>query len=652
MATMSSCFEVCSLPSSSRLLGIEPMCGGENLIVTTEKSVRVYRVRDQKLLHTWSIRQGQQLTSPTLFNPRTEEFIVLQNKKTICLWTKDLEHLHKCTKVTVKKPISHLKLLPDADPIIVFDGGSPWWLPCITAAPDTAVLDLLDIEEELVWCDVISRGGGVLVVCVSKEAKTDIQSSSYTAYLCEMLPGNQDTPDYQTLQLTPPDNTSTLLACCVAEHLLSIWSCGSVCSHSLDSSLAAAEDGGVVVPGNVLHKLDLPKGGVSSVSVVMLGPDHVGLAMEGKDSVQIWDTKFWTLQADRSLQDVPGTGVDKLYRYGDHMIVARQTSVAALSFSTQPTSLAAVMGKQTAEAAALVPQEWGGPVKKRRHLSAESSGLLQKLLDPHQTKALPAFDQAFFQLKSDSEVLGSPAAACQLVQRVIGQQTFWARSALTELVGTGLLSGSSSPGLFERVEKENDLELWRSCLRHVKEIPEASLVARVRYLLGLDESLLEAESADVPMEMAEQDVPACPLSAAKAALLDQVLYRSYSGPFLQDSLAELQFTQVMVFLRYLHYKLTSAPAPSQGHEGRVVSVDQVVDWLCALVDAHFTQLVLTPESRDVLLGLREVVRQRLQFYQGLNDLDALLAQLKDKSPPLVTKKQDESLYSIRTIQIF
>eukprot|EP00058_Branchiostoma_floridae_P013837 XP_002599325.1 hypothetical protein BRAFLDRAFT_64320 [Branchiostoma floridae] len=111
-------------------------------------------------------------------------------------------------------------------------------------------------------------------------------------------------------------------------------------------------------------------------------------------------------------------------------------------------------------------------------------------------------------------------------------------------------------------------------------------------------------------------------------------------------------TLLQVFLRYLQYKLTSAPAPSQGQQGSVLSVDQVVDWLCALVDAHFTQLVLTPESRDVLLGLHEVVRQRLQFYQGLNDLDALLAQLKDKSVPLVTKKQDESLYSIRTIQIF
>ncbi|XP_078610309.1 nucleolar protein 11-like isoform X1 [Branchiostoma floridae x Branchiostoma japonicum] len=652
MATMSSCFEVCSVPSSTRLLGIEPMCGGENIIVTTEKSVRVYRVRDQKLLHTWSIRQGGQLTSPALFNPRTEEFIVLQNKKTICLWTKDLEHLHKCTKVTVKKPISHLKLLPDADPIIVFEGGSPWWLASITAAPDTAVLDVLDIDEELVWCDVTRRGGGVLVVCVSREAKTNNQSSSYTAYLCELLPGNQDTPDYQTLQLAPPSDASTLLCCCLDEHLMSVWSCGSVCSHSLDSSLAAAEDEGVVVPGNVLHKLDLPKGGVGSVSMVMLGPHHVGLAMEGKDSVQIWDTKFWTLQADRPLQDIAGTGVEKLYRYGDHLIVARQTSVAALSFSTQPTSLAAVMGKQTAEAAALVPQEWGGPAKKRRHLSVESSALLQKLLDPQQTKDLPSFEQMFSELKKDEDLLGSPSAVSQLVQRVVSEDRFWARSALTELVGTGLLSGSSSPGLFERVEKENDLDLWRSCLQNVKELPEASLVARVRHLLGLDDSLLEAESAEVPMETAEQDVPACPLSAAKAALLDQVLCHSYSGLFLQDSLTELQFTQVMVFLRYLQYKLTSAPAPSQGQQGSVLSVDQVVDWLCALVDAHFTQLVLTPESRDVLLGLHEVVRQRLQFYQGLNDLDALLAQLKDKSAPLVTKKQDESLYSIRTIQIF
>ncbi|XP_078691984.1 nucleolar protein 11-like [Branchiostoma floridae x Branchiostoma belcheri] len=365
MATMSACFEVCSLPSSTRLLGIEPMSGGENLIVTTEKSVRVYRVRDQKLLHTWSIRQGGQLTSPALYNPRTEEFIVLLNKQTICLWTKDLEHLSKCTKVTVKKPISHLKLLPDANPILVFDGGSPWWLPHITAAPDTPVLDVLDIEEELVWCDVTRRGEGVLAVCVSKEVKTNTQSCSYTAYLCELLPGNQDPPDYQTLQLAPPDNTSTLLCCCLEEQLLSVWSCGSVCSHSLDTSVAAAENGGVVVPGNVLHKFELPNGGDSVVSMVMLGPHHVGLAMEGKETVQIWDTKFWTLQAERSLQDVPGTGAEKLYRYGDHMIVARQMSVAALSFSTQPTSLAAVMGKQTAEAVALVPQDWGGPAKVR-----------------------------------------------------------------------------------------------------------------------------------------------------------------------------------------------------------------------------------------------------------------------------------------------
>lgn len=36
-----------------------------------------------------------------------------------------------------------------------------------------------------------------------------------------------------------------------------------------------------------------------------------------------------------------------------------------------------------------------------------------------------------------------------------------------------------------------------------------------------------------------------------------------------------------------------------------------MDWICLLLDAHFTVLVMTPEARDLLMGLHTFVKSQV-----------------------------------------
>lgn len=38
---------------------------------------------------------------------------------------------------------------------------------------------------------------------------------------------------------------------------------------------------------------------------------------------------------------------------------------------------------------------------------------------------------------------------------------------------------------------------------------------------------------------------------------------------------------------------------------------KLIDWISVTLDAHFTQLILTPEARDVLTNLQKCVKQHV-----------------------------------------
>ena len=99
--------------------------------------------------------------------------------------------------------------------------------------------------------------------------------------------------------------------------------------------------------------------------------------------------------------------------------------------------------------------------------------------------------------------------------------------------------------------------------------------------------------------------------------------------FLVECIRILSFTNVLMLVEYLYYLLTKGPDEIE----EVVNnpkLTQVVDWLCGVLDGHFTQLIISPDARVVLVNLHSIVESQVKFYDDLLSLDVLLQQLKSR----------------------
>ena len=67
-----------------------------------------------------------------------------------------------------------------------------------------------------------------------------------------------------------------------------------------------------------------------------------------------------------------------------------------------------------------------------------------------------------------------------------------------------------------------------------------------------------------------------------------------------------------------------------------------------VVDAHFTQLVLSPAAHPLLVELHQVIQNQVHFIDELISLEAILTQLEEKCA--LPKSREVGVYCIEVIE--
>ncbi|NWS55964.1 NOL11 protein, partial [Chunga burmeisteri] len=274
-----------------------------------------------------------------------------------------------------------------------------------------------------------------------------------------------------------------------------------------------------------------------------------------------------------------------------------------------------------------------------------------------------------------------------LINRCKTNPQYYPRNFLLQIVQTRDLSYSLCPDLMAVALEKKDVHLLQICLQRFPDIPEEITYACLKVFLSISEAYLqridvnlesvicyidiEFNNKEVKSEIVEngfnteleQDIwdtkvtkethlmtegEFCPVGPQKAALLNAVLHSAYSETFLLPHLKNLPAQQAVLFLRYLYYLYVKCSEKINTTLPGIHSptINQIMDWMCLLLDAHFTVMVMLPEAKELLSDLHKFVRAQVRFYSELNKIEGSLRELQR-----LNRQKDSQIYSIEVLEL-
>ncbi|NXF09189.1 NOL11 protein, partial [Smithornis capensis] len=281
--------------------------------------------------------------------------------------------------------------------------------------------------------------------------------------------------------------------------------------------------------------------------------------------------------------------------------------------------------------------------------------------------------------------IGSVVTA--LTNRCKTNPKYYPQDFLVQIVQTRDLSYSLCPDLMAVALKKKDVHLLQICLERFPDIPEDITYACLKAFLSVSEAHLQntdvnlesvicyidvqLDNKEVKTEIVEngfnaeldQDmcdtktpkqaqsksaVESCPVGPYRAALLNAIIHSAYSETFLLPHLKNLPARQAILFLRYLYYLYVkcSEKVNTTLPGVRSPTINQIMDWMCLLLDAHFTVMVMLPEAKELLSNLHKFVRAQVRFYSELNKIEGSLRELQR-----LNHLRDSQTYSIEVLEI-
>uniref|UniRef100_A0A8B9WWY5 Nucleolar protein 11 n=1 Tax=Bos mutus grunniens TaxID=30521 RepID=A0A8B9WWY5_BOSMU len=260
-----------------------------------------------------------------------------------------------------------------------------------------------------------------------------------------------------------------------------------------------------------------------------------------------------------------------------------------------------------------------------------------------------------------------------LLGRCKAEPSFYPRNCLMQLVQTHVLSYSLCPGLMEFALEKTDVQILQLCLQQFPDIPESVTCACLKVFLSIGDDTLQ--DTDINMESVsdymdpvqdgemegqtaflqngfspEEDncdscaqklkekpqatadeSTSCPVTTKRAALLNAVLHSAYSETFLLPHLKDIPAQHSTLFLQYLYflYLKCSENATMTLPGTHPPTLSQIMDWICLLLDANFTVVVMIPEAKRLLLSLYKFVKSQISICSELNKIEPELQTSKE-----------------------
>uniref|UniRef100_A0A674BIT1 Nucleolar protein 11 n=1 Tax=Salmo trutta TaxID=8032 RepID=A0A674BIT1_SALTR len=573
MATLNEGFTLCGLvqtpsASDSAIQGIELDGDSDHAVVTdSTRSVTLYKVSDQKPLGSWTVKQGQLLTCPAVFNFQTKEYVVVSDNKVIRVWKDEDLNLDKVFKATVSADVWRVHSAPGGEPVVLFQRGAVRLLDSLLSAPQQPIEDILSEEE---------KGEHFLYV-------QRLNPNTLQKYRLE----REDSG-------APPLSFSASLR---DKHinLLYLYRNGCVYQSVVAVRGPVGLEGVQALPRSLRLRLPAGEGELGAASAVALDEAHVAVvgmphpsARTGKDFLCIWNTNFQTLQAGK---EVVGRIHGQVWCYLGKLFVPHGKALSVIPYECQKSSLASALGKL-------------------RHAGiAGNTGPVEEV--QREVEALVSRGEA-----QDLQ-LSVGWLARHLVARSQAETAFYTPGALAQLVQTQCLCHSVCPDLLLLALEHKDYFLCQLCLQLFPDIPEVVTCACLKTFISMFGGV--------------------------------VLQTPYSDNLLLPHLKDLNAQQVILFLQYLHfvYLKYSQDVYTQTPGLRSPTVTQIIDWVCLLLDAHFTVLVMAPDAKGLLSNLQSFVKSQVKLFSELGKIEGSLQELHKMKP-----SKDISQYSIEVIELF
>ncbi|XP_044047223.1 nucleolar protein 11-like isoform X2 [Siniperca chuatsi] len=340
--------------------------------------------------------------------------------------------------------------------------------------------------------------------------------------------------------------------------------------------------------------------------------------------------------------------------------------------------------------------------RTNRKTQSAPSLTIDRVLELIETAPVEEVQKEVEGLLSRSDILDLQPSVGQLastlVSRSLADPAFYTPSTLAQLVHTQSLCHSVCPDLVLLALERKDYFLCQLCLQFFPDIPEVVTCACLKAFISMPdvdaekvslgpdsvsfmETLIAGGHGQVglqngfsPATFNEDRTDAlsgggtviktraedkektstppeqiCPVGLHKAVLLNEVLQTAYSDTFLLPHLKDLSSQHVVLFLQYLQflYLKYSQDAFPQMNGLRSPSLTQIMDWVCLMLDAHFTVLVMTPEAKSLLLNLHSFVKSQVRLVSELGKIEGSLQELNK-----MKVKKEVGKYSIEVIELF
>ncbi|XP_006886334.1 PREDICTED: nucleolar protein 11 [Elephantulus edwardii] len=694
------------------LLGVEQSDKTDQFLVTdSARTVILYKVSDQKPLGSWSVKQGQIITCPAVCNFQTGEYVIVHDHKVLRIWSNEDVNLDKVFKATLSAEVYRILSVQGTEPLVLFKKGAVRGLEALLAEPQQKIETVISDEEIIRWTKFsLLFKHPVLIFITEKHGNYFAYLQTFNTRILSkytLLPGLEEKSVIQNFTASVQRKFITLMSLSsdgsIYETLIPTHpgdpEKNQVVVRSLLLKAVVSGDAG---NGATLHILDRDH-------VAVLGTpqsaskDHLSIwnikfqtLQASKELPQGTSGQLWYY------------GENLFMLHGKCLtVVPYKCEVSSLAgalgklrHSCDPDTHAAphFVNWETAH-----EDESQNSEQSRKNLRRKDEASLQP--------AVSASRQLLLTIKNDTEkhievelrkflavkqtpdfhaIIGDIVRG--LLDRCKAETSFYPRNCLMQLIQTQVLSYSLCPALMEVALEKSDVQILQICLRQFPDIPEAVTCACLKVFLSIgDDKLQEAdintesvfdlddavqeEKMEEQTEVVEngfnleedscsncdkelkekpqsvtQETSSSPVTPKRAALLNAVLHSAYSEAFLVAHLKDIPAQHITLFLQYLYYlyQKCSENAAMTLPGTHPPTLDQIMDWICLLLDANFTVVVMLPEAKRLLISLYNFVKAQINVYSELNKIDVSFRELQK----LNQEKTNTGLYSIEVLELF
>lgn len=208
--------------------------------------------------------------------------------------------------------------------------------------------------------------------------------------------------------------------------------------------------------------------------------------------------------------------------------------------------------------------------------------------------------------------------------------------ALMALVRGGSVSARREGGLVGYAIESGNLLLLEAMLGHASDVSEGDMVLCLKHVLvtcskrSMDKFITAHAASEPNVQVMDYDT-------VRRHLLDLILVLPKDHWLLVASLRQLTLKEAERLLRYCHSLLkmfgvaptAKIPRPKGS---KLPSLSCIVDWTSAIMDAHFTALLLSPDTSTLLKELEQSAKAETKLAREIISLDGLLQHLVHRKP--------------------